>query len=164
MTPALGAASSGWWVRTKVGPCQAPAWKDEHWSFRDSEGNTRPNWTVYCTFSLGQKYDYDPDSRKFYFFALGKTFSYDPVTRVWVDLNPPTNPEREFGGILLWSSMCYDQHNRRFVLFGGGNIQSPRGDPGTWTYSPADNAWTQLSLDRQPPPRANSRMVYDADR
>src|SRR3954469_20679526 len=45
------------------GPSKAPAWADEHWSFRDAEGNTRPNWTVYGTFSLGQKYDYDPEGK-----------------------------------------------------------------------------------------------------
>ena len=42
--------------------------------------------------------------------------------------------------------MCYDRHNHQFVLFGGGNIQSQRGDPGTWTYSPANNNWTPLKL------------------
>ena len=72
---------------------------------------------------------------------------------------PTTDPEKELGGILLWSSMCYDRHNKQFVLFGGGNIQSERGDPGTWTYTPASNTWTQLKLDAQPPQRANSRLV-----
>jgi hypothetical protein len=57
--------------------------------------------------------------------------------------------------------MVYDAHNRQFVLFGGGNIQSERGDPGTWTYSPSKNTWTQLKLDKQPPQRANSRLAYD---
>ena len=143
------------------GPAQAPGWKDEHFDFRDVEGNTRPNWTVYGTFSLGQKYDYDPDTKKFYFFAHGKTFAYDPAARTWEDLNPPTNPTGELGGILLWSSMCYDAHRQRFVLFGGGNIPTERGDPGTWAYSPKENSWSQLPLDRQPPPRANSRLAYD---
>ena len=41
----------------KVGACTAPAWKGEVWSLRDLEGNVRPNWTIYGTFSLGQKYD-----------------------------------------------------------------------------------------------------------
>ena len=143
------------------GPGQAPPWKDERWHFLDVEGNVRPNWTVYGTFSLGQKYDYDPDTQKYYFYARGKTFSYDPVARAWADLNPPTDPETELGGILLWSSMCYDQHHRRFVLFGGGNVQTERGDPGTWVYSPQANTWTQLQLDVQPPARANSRLAYD---
>ena len=145
----------------KTGPCQAPAWKDERFHFQDVEGNVRPNWTVYGTFSLGQKYDYDPDTRKFYFYALGRTFSYDPETRAWVDLQPVNDPEKELGGILLWSSMCYDAHNRRFVLFGGGNVRSLRGDAGTWSYSPRDNRWSQLNCSTQPSPRANSRLVYN---
>jgi hypothetical protein len=143
------------------GLCEAPAWRDERFRFDDVEGNTRPNWTVYGTFSLGQKYGYDPHTRRFFFFAGGRTFSYDPAKQVWSDLAPPSDPESELRGILLWSSMCYDEHGRRFLLFGGGNIRSDRGDPGTWSYSPADNRWTRLSLDKQPPPRANSRLAYD---
>jgi hypothetical protein len=145
----------------KVGPTTAPAWKGEVWGFRDLEGNVRPNWTVYGTFSLGQNYDYDPDTRAFYFYAGGSTFKYAPAERQWTDLNPATHPEKQLGGRLLWSSMVYDRHNRRFVLFGGGNVQSERGDPGTWTYSPANNTWTMLKLDRQPPQRANARLAYD---
>ncbi len=144
-----------------TGPCKAQAWKGELWEFRDVEGNVRPNWTVYGTFSLGQKYDYDPDTKCFTFYAKGKTFRYDPAARQWTDLAPKTDPQSALGGNLLWSSMCYDRHNKEFVLFGGGNIQSERGDPGTWTYSPADNVWKQLALDVQPPQRANSRLVYD---
>jgi hypothetical protein len=145
----------------KSGPAAAPAWKGEVWGFRDVEGNVRPNWTIYGTFSLGQKYDYDPDTRAFYFYAGGSTFKYDPTERRWTDLNPPTHPEKQLGGTLLWSSMVYDRHDRQFVLFGGGNVQSDRGDPGTWTYSPGKNEWTALKLAKQPPQRANSRLAYD---
>lgn len=147
----------------RVGACSAPGWKDERWTFLDAEGNTRPNWTIYGTFSLGTKYGFDPDTKRFYFFSLSKTFAYDPATRVWEDLKPETDPDRSLGGNVLWSSMCYDEHNRRFILFGGGNVQSERGDPGTWSYIPKDNVWKQLALDRQPPQRANSRLSYDAD-
>ena len=145
----------------KVGAATAPSWKGEAWGFRDLEGNVRPNWTIYGTFSLGQKYDYDPETKAFYFYAGGSTFKYEPGERRWTDLQPATHPEKELGGVLLWSSMAYDAHNRQFVLFGGGNVQSERGDPGTWTYSPARNTWTQLKLELQPPQRANSRLVYD---
>jgi hypothetical protein len=145
----------------KVGAGAAPAWKGEVWGFRDLEGNVRPNWTIYGTFSLGQKYDYDPDTRAFYFYAGGSTFKYEPGERKWTDLQPATHPEKELGGTLLWSSMVYDSHNKQIILFGGGNVQSTRGDPGTWTYSPAKNMWTQLKLDKQPPQRANSRLAYD---
>jgi hypothetical protein len=147
----------------KTGAATAPMWKGESWALRDLEGNVRPNWTIYGTFSLGQKYDYDPDTKAFYFYAGGSTFKYDPANRQWTDLNPPNHPEKELGGTLLWSSMAYDRHNKQFILFGGGNVQSKRGDPGTWTYSPSKNAWTQLKLDEQPPPLANSRLVYDPE-
>ena len=54
--------------------------------------------------------------------------------------------------------MCYDQHTRQFVLFGGGNVQSERGDPGTWIFTPATNTWERLNVEPQPPQRANSRL------
>jgi hypothetical protein len=145
----------------KFGACQPPPWKNELWEFQDAEGNVRPNWTVYGTFSLGEKYDYDPDTKSFVFYARGRTFRYDPVERQWTDLVPRTDPEKELSGILLWSSMCYDRSTKQFILFGGGNIQAERGDPGTWTYTPVSNTWTPLNLGGQPPQRANSRLCYD---
>src|SRR5262249_11056671 len=93
--------------------------------------------------------------------AGGHTFRYEPGPRVWTDLAPPTHPEKELGGTLLWSSLCYDRHNKEFVLFGGGNVETERGDPGTWAYSPARNAWTRLKLNRAPPAPASSRLAYD---
>ncbi|WP_254512404.1 Kelch repeat-containing protein [Anatilimnocola floriformis] len=145
----------------KFGACTAPPWKGEKWEFTDSAGNTRPNWMVYGTFSLGHAYDYDPDTKTFLFFAKGKTFRYDPAARSWTDLKPDSNPESELGGTLLWSSLCYDRKHQQFVLFGGGNLQTDRGDPGTWIYSPEKNTWSQLELKKQPPQRANSQLVYD---
>ena len=82
-----------------------------------------------------------PTPTTFVFYAGGHTFRYDPAGHSWADLAPKTNPEKELGGILLWGSMCYDRHNKRFLLFGGGNVQSERGDPGTWTFTPATNTW-----------------------
>lgn len=152
-------AGTDWGPET--GPVTAPAWKDERWGFTDAAGTTRPNWTVYGTFSLGQKYGYDPDTKAFYFYAGGSTFRYDPARRAWKDMAPPTSPQQALGGILLWSSMCYDRRAKKFVLFGGGNVPTDRGDPGTWTYSPADNRWEPVKTDRQPPARANSRLAYD---
>lgn len=145
------------------GPFVAPPWKDERWGFFETAGAVRPNWSVYGTFSLGQKYDYDPDTKAFYFYAGGNTFRYDPVKREWKDLAPPTHPQQTLGGILLWSSMCYDRSARWFVLFGGGNVQTERGDPGTWTYAPARNQWRQETPAKQPPQRGNSRLVYDPE-
>lgn len=145
----------------EFGPVSAPAWKGETWGFTDAAGTTRPNWTIYGTFSLGRKYDYDPDTKAFYFFAGSSTFRYDSAKREWKDLAPPTNPQKALGGVLLWSSMCYDRGAKKFVLFGGGNVPTERGDSGTWTYSPADNRWEQVRTERTPPARANSQLAYD---
>src|SRR5262249_30387571 len=87
----------------KVGACTAPAWKSEHWGFTDVAGTTRPNWTIYGTFSLGHAYDYDPDTKTFLFHANGSTFRYDPAKRSWTDLQPANDPQKALGGILLWS-------------------------------------------------------------
>jgi hypothetical protein len=108
-------------------------------------------------------YAYDPIGKRFIFYAGGITFSYDPVLRQWHDLQPATHPAQAAGGRLLWSSLCYDPVNKEVVLFGGGNVQTERGDPGTWVYNLTDNAWSQFSLDVQPPPRANSRLAYDPE-
>src|SRR5262249_23599079 len=60
--PEFGAKWGG-----ETGPVNAPGWKNEVWGFVDTDGNTRPNWSVYGTFSLGGKYDYDPETKCFYF-------------------------------------------------------------------------------------------------
>jgi hypothetical protein len=57
--------------------------------------------------------------------------------------------------------MCYVPHIKKLLLFAGGNVQTQRGDPGTWTYDPAANTWKELQLDTQPPQRALSPLVYD---
>ena len=144
-----------------TGPVTAPGWKGEAWGFTDADGNTRPNWSVYGTFSLGGKYDYDPDTKAFYFLAGNATFKYDPKAREWSDLRRKAGPEGTPGGVLLWSSMCYDRDAKAFVLFGGGNIPTARGDPGTWTFAPEPRLWEQVKVASEPPQRANSRLVYD---
>lgn len=146
---------------SEFGPVKAPAWGNEVWGFRDADGNTRPNWNVYGTFSLGGKFDYDPDTKAFYFNAGTSTFRYDAQTREWLDVRR-RGLEDAVGGPLLWSSMCYDRAAQKFVLFGGGNAQTPRGDPGTWTFTPADGRrWEQVKAANEPPPRANARLAYD---
>ncbi len=145
----------------EFGPVKAPGWKGETWGFKDADDNTRPNWSVYGTFSLGGKYDYDPDTQAFYFMAGNNIFKYDAKAREWTDLRRRTGPEGALGGVLLWSSMCYDREAKQFVLFGGGNIQTERGDPGTWTFAPEPRLWEHVKAANEPPQRANSRLVYD---
>ncbi len=146
----------------KVGDCKPPIWKGQQSRFKDVEGNVRPNWpSWYWLFGAGKNYTWDPDGKRFLFCIGGSTFTYDPVEREWKDLAATGDPETTFKSQLLWGSICYDQASKQVVLFGGGNAQTERGDPGTWTYSPAANQWTQLKLDVQPPARANSALVYD---
>lgn len=78
----------------KVGAATALRWKGESWGFRDIEGNVRPNWTIYGTFSLGQKYDYDPDTKAFYFYAGGSTFKYEPGNVAGLIFNRRRIPRR----------------------------------------------------------------------
>ena len=42
-----------------------------------------------------------------------------------------------------WSSMVYDPHSHRMILFGGEDASGYRND--TWAYDPAKNTWTDLS-------------------
>jgi hypothetical protein len=146
------------------GNCKPPAWKTEYWTTQDAEGNCRPNLNVseggYGVLYSGQ-YAFDPDSRRAFFYIRGSTLVYDTAARTWKDLAPLNHPEKALGGKLLWSSMCYLGHLRKVLLFGGGNIHTERGDPGTWLYDPVANTWEQLPVARQPPQRANAPMAYD---
>ncbi|HOX04900.1 MAG TPA: sigma-70 family RNA polymerase sigma factor [Planctomycetota bacterium] len=144
----------------QFGDCKAPAWKSESWGLTDAEGNCRPNVTRYTGVKYGNQYALDPDSKRVFFYVMGSTFSYDPAARVWKDLAPASHPGG-VGGTLYWGSMCYMPNIRKVVLFGGANVQTERGDPGTWTYDPAANVWEALKPDRQPPQRALSPLVYD---
>jgi hypothetical protein len=146
----------------KFGDATAPTWKGERGGFKDVEGNVRPNWPAwYWLLGAGRNYCWDVDDKRFIFYIDGKTFSYEPVAREWKNLAATGDPQSASKSQLLWGSICYDQANKRVVLFGGGNAQTPRGDVGTWTYTPASNTWAQLNLDLQPPARANSALVYD---
>ena len=140
----------------KFGDATAPGWKSEHWGLVDAAGNCRPNLTVYRGLFLYNQFALDSDSGRVYFYARGCTFCYDPAARAWKDLAPANHPTKA-GGELLWASMCYVPPLKKVLLFGGGNVQTERGDPGTWTYDPAANVWEELKLQRQPPQRRSPR-------
>jgi hypothetical protein len=144
----------------QFGDCKAPTWKVGYWTMTDAEGNCRPNLISSACTCAGQ-YAHDPESKRTYFYVGGSTFAYDAAARAWKDLAPANHPNKALGGNLFWSSMCYLPHLKKVLLFGGGNVRTERGDPGTWTYDPAANAWEELKLDKQPPQRALSPMAYD---
>jgi hypothetical protein len=147
----------------KFGDAAAPLWKGEKGTFKDVEGNARPNWPGwYWLLGAGRNYCWDSHAKRFIFYIDGRTFAYDPVGRAWTDLEAKGDPQSAFAkSQMLWGSICYDQANKRIVLFGGGNAQTARGDVGTWTFTPATNTWTDLKHEVQPPARANSALVYD---
>lgn len=147
----------------KFGICKPPGWKDRE-LFKDVEGNARPNWPdYYWLLGAASNCTYLRDDGLFLFYIHGHTFSYDPLRRTWKNLAAVGGPQNAtpLKSQLFWGSICYDEARKQVVLFGGGNADNERGDPGTWLYTPATNTWRECPLDRQPPPRANSQLVYD---
>ncbi len=147
----------------RFGICKPPLWNNNS-LFKDLDGNVRPNWPkYYWLLGAGRNCVYLPDTGSFLFYISGNTFRYDPVKRTWENLAATGDPQSTtpLKRQLFWGSICYDEGNKQVVLFGGGNADTERGDPGTWTYDPAKNTWQQLKLDRQPPQRANSQLAYD---
>jgi len=146
----------------KFGPCKPPKFKKYYDNvFTDVAGNNRANTNAHMWRWLYGCRAYDSHTKKFYFYGDGKTWSYSPADRKWADVKTADHPTKRSGGLLLWSSMCYDSARRKIVLFGGGNVTTERGDDGTWEFDPAAKAWTQLKIEKQPPVRANSMLGYD---
>ncbi len=150
----------------RFGLCKTPGWKGRDF-FKDVEGNVRPNWPdFYWLVGAAKNWTHISKNGICLFYINGHTFSYDPQRRVWKDLQAKGDPQNStpLKTQLFWGSICYDASREQVVLFGGGNSDTPRGDPGTWIYTPATNAWKQCESDRQPPQRGNSQLVYDPAR
>ncbi|QDU95442.1 Kelch repeat-containing protein [Lignipirellula cremea] len=144
-----------------TGPVEPPAFKTPYFELTDVDGNLRPWQRQARTWYMGQLAPWD---QAMYTLMCGRTLRYDPVARVWQNLEPASSPApetRTYKEGLNWSAICPDPVNRELVLFGGCGLATARGDAGTWTYSTADNRWTQQELAVQPPPRALSPMAYD---
>ncbi len=147
----------------RFGPCSPPKFKHYYGNeFADAEGTNRANPNAHMWRWLYGCAAYDHHGGRFYFHGSGVTWSYAPAERRWAGIETATHPARDAGGPVLWSSMCYDSTRKQLVLFGGGNATTARGDVGTWTFDPASKTWTDLKLETQPPPRANSRLAFDA--
>jgi len=94
------------------------------------------------------------------FYVASMTSSYEPVKRRW-KLIHDRSAKCQPPALLLWSSLCYDPVNKQIVLFGGGGVDRPDGRPHTWALDVTTDRWRPLELEVEPPPRCNSRMVYD---
>ena len=87
----------------------------------------------------------DPVSGKVILFGgqgngyLDDIWAFDPVANTWTELDPSgKRPSAR-----VWSSMVYDPHSHRMILFGGEDAGGYRND--TWAYDAAKNTWTDLS-------------------
>ena len=142
----------------RFGGCAAalPGWAYGE-AYRDKEGNFRPKVRL-----VYQQYAYASEAKQVAVFVQGKTLAYSPAERLWKDLAPKASPaERLEGTALCWGSMCYLAQLKKVLLFGGCCGYTGRRDPGTWLYDPDANSWEEVKAKDQPPPRANSQLVYD---
>ncbi|MGM0489133.1 MAG: Kelch repeat-containing protein [Planctomycetota bacterium] len=103
---------------------------------------------------------WDEHRERLLFYVASMTFSYDPVRREWKQIHG-ADEKRQPPALLLWSSLCYDPVNKQVILFGGGGVDRPDGRPHTWAFDVTTDTWRPLESDIEPPPRCNSRMVYD---
>jgi hypothetical protein len=105
---------------------------------------------------------YHPGTQSLVYFTGGLTAAYQIHERRWSDLRPLQSPPPVLAG-----SLAYDPLHDAIVLFGGGHVaeQGPAGRvvgyTGTWVYSFREKTWRRLSLQAEPPPRMNTRLVCD---
>ncbi|MFB3921893.1 MAG: kelch repeat-containing protein [Terriglobia bacterium] len=123
----------------------------------DAEGVPRPDLNI-----VYDQVTYDPDLKALFYFTGGLTAAYRVADRRWVDLEPNHSPPPVLGG-----SLAFDPIHHEILLFGGGHVaeRSAQGKTvgytGMWSFNATDRDWRRLPLDREPPPRMNTRMVCD---
>jgi hypothetical protein len=136
-----------------------------YWSWKEvMQGGVkylRPNLGALNTSLAYGQYTYNPEDHKIYGYMGNSTFTYNVDTRRW-DTLQVTHPNNTNNSCLRWGSLCYDPINHEVLLFGGGAVDKPYGNLGTWTFKPSTRTWTKLTLSVEPPARANSALVYDA--
>ncbi|MFW6161696.1 MAG: kelch repeat-containing protein [Planctomycetota bacterium] len=135
-----------------TGPVEAPGFQRHRRGFHeDAEGTfravTKPDYGLYL---LGLQHAWDSDRERL-IVAAYRTVSYDPAERTWQALTAEGHPGRsELPGLDLpprwptWGQCCYDPVNEEVLLFGGANVLTPSGAPGTWVYSIGANRWRKL--------------------
>ena len=121
-------------------------------------GVLRPDLNI-----VADQVTYDSKRRQMVYFTGGRTLVYHVEDRQWSDIESRhTPPPVTFG------SLCYDPKNDRIVLFGGGHVAETgpdgrlQGYTGTWAYDYRAGDWLSLEVNEEPPPRMNTRLVYDS--
>jgi hypothetical protein len=138
-----------------------PGFDTPYYTMTDRDGAIRPHPNHAL---MGYQFAYAPWDECVYALVCGRTLRYDPKARAWTDREPTAGPAplgRTYKESLNWGALCADPVNREIVLFGGCGVATETAGPGTWVYSTEQNRWRRLELDRQPPSRALSPLVYD---
>ena len=126
---------------------------------KEREGVLRPDLNI-----VFDQVAYDTRRHRLIYFTGGRTFAYDVQTRLWSDAAPdsPAPPPVSAG------TLAYDPVNDEIVLAGGAHVaeRGPDGKlagyTGTWLFDCSTARWRPLAAAVQPPPRMNSRLVYNA--
>jgi len=101
---------------------------------------------------------YAPELNKVFVYAWNRLCSYDPASHGWSELKAEPSPANHEGSYLqgnpggpnsknnvFWSSMCWDPINKEVLLHSGRSAELG-GTPGTWAYTPVNNAWRKLEF------------------
>jgi hypothetical protein len=122
------------------------------WSYQDGHFTVTVSDTApsSCPSPAGA---WDNDRSKLVIFcaATGFIYEYTPATNVWTNPAPKHSPATR-----SFSSLVYDQHLKKSVLFGGWNGSNFLDD--TWVWDGTD--WTQVTKN-PPPSRELQSMWYD---
>jgi hypothetical protein len=123
------------------------------------EGVLRPDLNI-----VFDQVAYDSKRGRMIYFTGGRTFAYDAGARTWSDAAPdsPAPPP------VSAATLAYDPVNDEIVLAAGGHVVEKdaqgrmTGYTGTWIFDCTRARWRPLASSTQPPPRMNTRLVYDS--
>ena len=146
------------------GNSTAPGFVSESFEVADTSGFTRPSFEVYGGTNTFNQAAWMSGSNRLLFYLWNRTFSYDAVARAWTFHAPAIDPA---GGLmeprLMWGAMTADSTGSKVLLFGGANVHSDAGTPGTWIYEPATSTWRRV-MGAEPVPRSYASLVTDPER
>lgn len=147
-----------------AGSSTAPGFASEGFEVADTSGFPRPSFEVYGGINSFEQYAWLSGSNTLLFYLWNRTFSYDALARAWTFHAPAIDPA---GGRmeprLMWGSMIADATGSKVLLFGGANVHTDAGTPGTWIYEPATTTWRKVN-GAEPPPRSYANLVTDPER
>ena len=123
------------------------------------EGVLRPDLNI-----VFDQVAYDSKRARMIYFTGGRTFAYDLRSRSWSDAAGDSPAPPPVSG----ATLAYDPVNDEIVLAGGGHVaeKDPQGRlagyTGTWIFDCAVARWRPLRSSIEPPPRMDTRLVYDS--